>query len=72
MTLADLKKLVEDKYGKTDEFGSEYICPEEIIDPGSWSKYIADMEKLLMRNLPKEQFGIECDKLFGKYGMCVD
>ena len=72
MTYEKLKKLVVDKYGELGNDETAYVWPRESIDPGSWDKYLAEMEKLLTRNLPKAQFGIECAKLFGKYGRYVD
>ena len=72
MTYEKLKKLAADKYGEPGENEMPYVWPREAIDPGSLDKYLSEMEKLLTRNLPKAQFGIECANLFGKYGMYVD
>ena len=72
MTYEKLKKLAADKYGEPGEDETVHVWPQESIDPGSWDKYLSEMEKLLTQDLPKAQFNIERDKLFGKYGMCVD
>ena len=69
---SELKKLADEKYGVPGEYETVHVWPKESIDPGSWDKYLAEMEKLLTQDLTKEQFDIERDKLFGKYGMCID
>ena len=72
MTYAELKKLADEKYGEPGEYETVHVWPKDSIDPGSWDKYCAEMENLLMQDLPKAQFDMERDRLFGKYGMCVD
>ena len=72
MNYSELKELAADKYGEPGEFEAVHVLPKESIDPGSWDKYRAEVEKLLNSDLSKEQFDIEHGKLFGKYGMCVD
>lgn len=72
MTYAELKKLAAEKYGEPGEYETVHVWPKESIDPGSWDKYLAEMEKLLTQNLTKEHFDIARDKLFFQYGVCVD